>query len=365
MAMKMFYSLEEAAQKLGITPNEVKEMATEGKLQQFRDRDKLMFKREQVDALVDGGGNSDDTSGPISLAGDDDESGGSSGPVGSIPVDDEELSLSLDDGPGGSRGPGGSKGPGASKGPGGSKGGSKGPGGSKSGSKMGAKSPARPSGKAEDRRQATGVSVFDADEVESADPMAQTQVTASVADDEELALAGVGSGSGLLDLTRESDDTSLGAELLDEIYPSTEGSSASNVETGEATAPDAEVQQTGAGSEAGSGMFDPAGVQSSSGLEHLQSAEGQTAAAPVGISSGPVEYDDPAGSGWGSGWLFGSLVALVIYFTASVSSVLGSTSPMIAKFNEPGGLVMWCAIPFATGLVLGILGWFVGKKFAR
>ena len=29
----------------------------------------------------------------------------------------------------------------------------------------------------------------------------------------------MGSGSGLLDLTRESDDTSLGAELLDEIAP--------------------------------------------------------------------------------------------------------------------------------------------------
>ena len=35
----------------------------------------------------------------------------------------------------------------------------------------------------------------------------------------KLSLESVGSGSGLLDLTRESDDTSLGAELLDEIYP--------------------------------------------------------------------------------------------------------------------------------------------------
>jgi excisionase family DNA binding protein len=49
---KMFYSLEEAAQKLGATEDQVKQMAGSGKLQQFRDRDKLMFKRDQVDALA-------------------------------------------------------------------------------------------------------------------------------------------------------------------------------------------------------------------------------------------------------------------------------------------------------------------------
>ena len=38
--------------------------------------------------------------------------------------------------------------------------------------------------------------------------------------DEDLSLEAVGSGSGLLDLTRESDDTSLGAELLEEVYSS-------------------------------------------------------------------------------------------------------------------------------------------------
>jgi hypothetical protein len=364
MAMKMFYSLEEAAQKLGLSANEVKDLATEGKLQQFRDRDKLMFKREQVDAMAGDAGGGDSSSidsGSIALAGEEDPSG-STGPTGTSPlgVDDEELSLSLDEGPGGSRGPGGSKG--GSKGPGGSKGGSKGP----SASKMGMKSPARPPAKADDPRQATGVSVFDADEVESADPMAQTQVTASVADDEELALAGVGSGSGLLDLTRESDDTSLGAELLDEIYPSTEGSSSANVETGEATSTDTEVQPTGAGSEAGSGIFDPGNVQSSSGLENLQSAESQ--AGPVSLSpmsGGGVEYDDPAGSGFSSGFLTGALVALFISFSVSVSSVLGSTSPMIAKFNEPNGLLIWCAIPAGISLLLGIIGFLVGKKFAR
>lgn len=67
-----------------------------------------------------------------------------------------------------------------------------------------------------------GISVFDDDEIEiDADPMGETQISDTV---EEL--EGIGSGSGLLDLTRESDDTSLGAELLDVISPTGEGAEA-------------------------------------------------------------------------------------------------------------------------------------------
>ena len=91
---KMFYSIEEAAQRLGKTPDQVKEMAASGQLQEFKDRDKLMFKREQVDLLS--GGAKGDSAGFIPLAG----SEGSS------------MGLQLDDsgaGPGGGS-KGGSKG---------------------------------------------------------------------------------------------------------------------------------------------------------------------------------------------------------------------------------------------------------------
>ena len=56
---KMFYSIEETAAKLGVSADQVKEMAAKGQLQEFRDRDKLMFKVEQVDMLA-GPGSSDD-----------------------------------------------------------------------------------------------------------------------------------------------------------------------------------------------------------------------------------------------------------------------------------------------------------------
>jgi len=68
---------------------------------------------------------------------------------------------------------------------------------------------------------------------EHVDPLAQTAVT----DVAGLGLEGIGSGSGILDLTRESDDTSLGAELLEEIYTGEEGEGGegATAEMGEAT----------------------------------------------------------------------------------------------------------------------------------
>ena len=51
--------------------------------------------------------------------------------------------------------------------------------------------------------------------------MAKPQIAPAL--EEQIATEGVGSGSGLLDLTRESDDTSLGAEVLDNIADGMEG----------------------------------------------------------------------------------------------------------------------------------------------
>ncbi len=51
---KMFYTLDEAAKRLGKSPDEVKTMAQSGQIQEFRDREKLMFKVEQIDLLASG-----------------------------------------------------------------------------------------------------------------------------------------------------------------------------------------------------------------------------------------------------------------------------------------------------------------------
>ncbi len=48
----MFYSLEEAADKLGMTQEEIKQLATEGKLREFRDGSNIMFKIDEVESLL-------------------------------------------------------------------------------------------------------------------------------------------------------------------------------------------------------------------------------------------------------------------------------------------------------------------------
>lgn len=182
---KMFYTMEEAKTALGRTEDEIKILARDGKLREFRDGPRLMFKADQVEALKGTLGPKDDSisladsSGPISLA--DSKSSTGSG----IAMSDSA----------GSRAGGSSIKDDTGLGDLGLAGGSRGPGGSRSGS-------------------ASGINIFNPDEIDPADPSAATAITSNDSGN----LDGVGSGSGLLDLTRESDDTSLGA-VLDEIGP--------------------------------------------------------------------------------------------------------------------------------------------------
>lgn len=200
---KPFYSLDEVSSMLGKSPEQITSMVRAGTLREFRDSGKIFFKAEDVERLRSStAGASPGDSGEITLesieeaprapAGraDDslpslvDTSGGTS-IIGLADIDEEPAKPAA----------------------------------------RGA-APARPA----DRKEGTkgprlGVGVFDDDDVElDADPLAKTQVTGSAgAASEQMSLKeGTGSGSGLLDLTRESDDTSLGAELLDEIYPGEE-----------------------------------------------------------------------------------------------------------------------------------------------
>ncbi len=349
---KMFYTLEEASERLGLDEDAIKAMAQEGQLQQFRDRDKLMFKREQIDEMADSSGSSqaiplsgldldDDLSDSTSLEGTGitllDESDGTT----ILGADEPNAATSLGadlDGFDGSETAGNA---------------------------------------ATSGLEASGVSVFDAGEVDDADPMAQTAMTAGL-DDEELALESVGSGSGLLDLTRESDDTSLGAELLDEIYPG-----------GSQTGESAFAMESSVGS---SGVFDGAmdtGASASasgpSGLEHLGASGTGAASSAVFASSadsgagvpaqqGPMMTSaaddgyDPVGSGMSAGLLCAALVALGIGLAVSASAAMGYRSSLMDIFNVDGGatgrFILFGGL-LLLAVVLGIVGTVVGKAAAR
>ncbi len=150
---KMFYTLEEAAAKLGMTEGEVQNLAESGQLQEFRDRDRLMFKVDQVDLLAGDEGDEE-----IQLA----DTGGGLDPI-SLSSSNTGTGISLGD---------------------------------------------------SNPNEGTGVSIFDPDDADAADANAETLVTSGLGGSGFAMDAGA-SGSGLAQLAFEPDDTSLGGNLLD------------------------------------------------------------------------------------------------------------------------------------------------------
>ncbi len=332
---KMFYTLEEAAEQLGIDPDQVRQMATDGKLQQFRDRDKLMFKREQVDNLAKEAGASGASAAPHQPAdsGDTDQIQLGGGTEAGIELESSQAGDSAG-GTGGREGTGtGSSQQGQSADP------------------ASLDVDTDTGEKKEDPRQATGISVFDASEVEGADPMAQTQMTEGV-DDEELALDSVGSGSGLLDLTRESDDTSLGAELLDEIYPPGDTSAGG----------------TGVGASS-SGVFEgvlPGDTASgAAGIEEVEA--GQGAGFEHQAIAAEAEPYDPAGSFMAFGFMLGAFAALLLVMIVGLAQFMGVpiqlTATLAGEPDAPSLMIYTLAIA-GLSIVAGVIGYFVGKAQA-
>ncbi len=305
---KMFYTLEEAAQRLGVDTEKVKEMAANGEIQQFRDRDKLMFKRDQIDSLAGGSGDSD-----------------SGSPIPLVPSDDTDA-ISLAD------------------------------------TSMSSKAGLTSTGTNAGTGTGSGMSVFGPDEVEPVDPLAQTAVTNPMADTaqgDDLSLESVGSGSGLLDLTRESDDTSLGAELLDEIYPggtnAGEGSLASGIGTG--VFESAISMETGAGGTATGSMTNLQG----SAMPEMGGAAGGVGGAGVAIAA----YDagvDSAGSGLGAGLLLGAMISLIIALIVTVSAIAGVKSTITTMMTSDGMMYgIWCGGLLVASLIFGGIGMMLGK----
>ncbi len=150
---KMFYTLDEAAAKLGMDEAEVQSLAESGQLQEFRDREKLMFKVEQVDLLA-GDGEADED---ITLA----------------DTGIEPISLSS------------------------------------TGSAT--------SFALESSSEGTGVSIFEPEDGDEVDANADTLVSGGGLGGSGFNMDAGASGSGLAQLAFEPDDTSLGGNLLDDL----------------------------------------------------------------------------------------------------------------------------------------------------
>lgn len=276
---KMFYSLEEAAERLGKSAEEVKQMASSGQLQEFRDRDRLMFKREQVDLLSGDPGASKGGSSVIPLA----DSAGNSG-----------IGLQLED--------------------------------SSSGSGAIELDDPTPAGKPNER---SGISIFDTESTDEGDPSAVTRITETGGG--ELTLDSVGSGSGLLDLTREADDTSLGADLLEDVYKPDDG--------GDDAGGGALFESTAAPS-------DVAAAAAAAGMPMM----GMVAAEPY----------DGAGSGWGGGLALGAVLITAVAMVAALFGLMGAENPLAGLFD--GNVMIWVGIFAGILVVFALVGWVLGKR---
>ena len=290
---KAFYSMEEVCELLGKSLDEVKALVQGGSLREFRDAGKIFFKAEDVDKLTGDEASASEDSGEIALE----------------PAPEPELPTAAE-----------------------------GDGTSFIGLEAVDEAEPTPERKGPDvsgRPTTDGIGVFDDDELEiDADPMAETQITTTTGED-QVALEGTGSGSGLLDLTREADDTSLGAELLDEIYPGEEESSI------EVTPPAAEAE---AEEEAAEEEAEPA-------VEPAVAVVETTPAVAVTVGD-PTE-------GLFSGLMVGALLVLIVAGSV-VAGMLQGFFPDYAQMLSSNFWYLLIGAVVVPILAL-LIGWVIGK----
>lgn len=288
MATKSFYTLEETAKRLGWDVAKVNQTADSGKLTRVQHEGQAKFRVEEVEILAmkgDSGGSGagfgllDDSAagaGTIGLAdsgpgmSSPSSKGGSSSKPSSL-LDDSVLGLA-DSTPKGTKSMGGGI----------------------------------------DLNDQTGISALSG--------------RGKGDDGVEIGLETVGSGSGLLDLTRESEETALGAELIEQVY-SGEGESAPGR----------------------SGLFDAVASDPTIG-----------SSAPIG-STGMVaaEAYDGAWSGVGTGVLVAAFAGIVVSGLIAVSAAMGAGSAVANAFS--GNILAWAGSLAGITAVFGLVGFFVGK----
>jgi hypothetical protein len=289
---KMFYSLEEAAARLKKPIDAVRQMSGRGELTEFRDGDRLLFKVDQVDLLAgDEEHDSSEMSSMIPLA---DTGAGTA--IGAIGLADSGMGSAS----------------------------------SMASSRVGVDP--------NEAKEKSGIPVFDVDELDLADPSAVTQVTETAigdAVDGGLRVESLGSGSGLMDLTRESDDTSLGAAgLLDELYP-------------------AQEEQPGASTKSGgSGLF-----------EGAAGAAEPAGDAPVLVAAAAEVYDGP-GSGLSGGLALGALIAAGFALAILIMARVGMPTNFVSMVGGENAPLMWTGIFAGATVLFAGLGFVVGKKSA-
>ncbi|MCA9277983.1 MAG: hypothetical protein H6815_04255 [Phycisphaeraceae bacterium] len=296
---KIFYTVEETAARLNMSEDEVLKLGESGQLTTYKDRDKIMFKVDQVNVFagdepdlglgLDESGISLDGSGMLNGVSNNGASGSQ------IPLADSSEGISLVDDAMEASGSVSLA--------------------SDSGSGFGMENPSDQS----------GISVFEIDDIDDgADAAEQTQITDTAALGFTSLDAG-SSGSGMLDLTREVDDSQLGGSF-------------GGFEDVAAPAAGAAV--------ATSALFESTGTDT------------DTDTAPMMMVAG--EKVEPMWSGLAGGAALGMIMLMVGAMGAAMASTLGSF-PDLFGWATDLGMTTVLGIGAGVVVVFAVLGALIGK----
>ena len=313
-----YYSLQEVIEKLGKGESEITEMVKEGKLHEFRDGAQVVFKIDEVDAIVAERADLGITGSEIELI--LDETGEISLESAGVPADDDAPAAI-----GGISGGFGL-------------------------SSMGDLT------NADTNVGTTGINVLGETDDEFAlteDTKAETRML-GLDDDDELGdlgdldadsnLESVGSGSGLLDLSLQADDTSLGA-VLDDILPAAIDGEPEGLDLEDDMAEEADK------------IFEAS--QSASGIPPAPEPE----PLPRAPSAAPGAYAVAATETSSGAFNFAMFLPLIaiIYAGIVVTAGLRGIAPGILKAIESGefyGMAIFWYILFALMAVVAVAGIF-------
>jgi len=339
----MFYSLKEAAKKLNKTEKEVKQLAKQGKLREFRDGSNLLFKVDEVEALMADIGvpvpleqpiESAEITKPQEALEPEFAAGELEPPTERQPTEgeaEEEISLAPEIGP------------------------------------PMAEAVESELTSADTALTSEGISVLgetDRDYQVTDDTMAETTAVPGATGtagttgttgevsleevEEDVSLDTFGSGSGLLDLSLQADDTSLGG-ILDEIY-TTEGGE----EGPEPTEPGAAVEIA---------------AEAEQIIPEEELTRPQPAIEAPAIAQPYVEVPPDALSNSLGVMLFLPLLALVYAAIVTIAGLKSVTPAILAKIQTPyialyivAGFLVAAGLTFGVSLMLSGSRSYAGKR---
>lgn len=267
MAGKSFYTAEEAASRLNKSVAEVNALAEKGLLQRVNHEGVTKFRVDQVDLMA-----SESADGPLGLA------------------DSQPIGLA-DSGP--------------------------------------RSVPSAPSRGASNPLEDSVLGLADSGPANARTGVSAVSGRGKGSDAVEIGLETVGSGSGLLDLTRESEETALGAELIEQVYRQDGGDSGAG-----ATGLFAAVTDTGGSANAAPEVIAPS-------FTMVQ------------------ESYDGSWSGVGIGLMVAAFAGLVVVALIALSAVAGSGSGVAASMAS--NMAMWAGILAGVTAVFGVVGFFIGR----